>query len=388
VQLEGDLAGQLLALGQLVEAGVEDLRAGGERAPERLLLAGDDGQHQLVVVADDRVGVAHDLDRALDHGRQHRPLDAQQVGEADGAADDAPQHVAAVLVGGDDPVGHEERHRAGVVGDEPQGDVAQLGPAEALAGDRLGLVHQDRQRVGGVEAGAAVEHGEHALEAGTRVDVLAGQVAQRAVGVAEVLLEHEVPDLDVAGARRRVGRAAVGAEVGAVVEEDLGRRAARPGLAHLPEVVLVEPLDALAREADGLAPDLLGLVVGHVDGDPQQVGVEPQHLGDELPGPRDGLVLEVLAEAEVPQHLEEAEVAQRPADVVEVVVLAPGAHARLGRHRPWRVVRHRLLAQEQGDEGHHPRVGEHRRAGVRRDEAGRGDDGVPAGHEEVVPRLA
>ena len=38
----------------------------------------------------------------------------------------------------------------------------------------------------------------------------------------------------------------------------------------------------------------------------------------------DGVALEIVAEAEVTQHFEEAEVAQRAADVVEVVVLAAG----------------------------------------------------------------
>ena len=78
---------------------------------------------------------------------------------------------------------------------------------------------------------------------------------------------------------------------------------------------------------------LLGLVVVLVHRDPQAVGVELQHLGVELPRPRDRLGLEVVAEAEVAEHLEEREVAVGAADVVEVVVLAAGADALL-RPRP------------------------------------------------------
>ncbi len=188
--------------------------------------------------------------------------------------------------------------------------------------------------VGRVEGGAARQHREDALEPGAGVDVLAGQVAELTVGPPEVLGEHQVPDLDVAVLGRGVGGAALGPDVGPVVPEDLGGRAARAGLAHLPEVVLVEALDARAGEADLVGPDLLGLVVAHVDGDPEAVAVEPEHLGDELPGPGDGLGLEVVAEAEVAQHLEEAEVPRRPTDGVEVVVLATGPHAALHRRRP------------------------------------------------------
>src|SRR5690606_19256142 len=165
-------------------------------------------------------------------------------------------------------------------------------------------------------------------------------------------------------------------------------RAAGPGLPHLPEVVGPYALDALAGEADAVGPDLLGLVVALVDRHPDAVGVQLEHLGDELPGPGDGVGLEVVAEAEVPQHLEEAEVARRPADGVEVVVLAPGPHAPLDRGGAPRLERDGLLPEEVGDELHHPRVGEHRGARVRRDEAGRGHDGVLPGGEEVRPGAA
>ena len=95
----------------------------------------------------------------------------------------------------------------------------------------------------------------------------------RAVGLLVELHEHEVPDLDVA-----VGlgdRAAVGTELGPEVPEDLRRRTARAGVAHAPEVVLAEALDALGGEADRVAPDLLGLVVVLVHRDPEAVGIEP-----------------------------------------------------------------------------------------------------------------
>jgi hypothetical protein len=43
-------------------------------------------------------------------------------------------------------------------------------------------------------------------------------------------------------------------------------------------------------------------------------------------------VLEIVAEREVAQHLEEGVVARRVADVFQVVVLAAGAHAFLRGH--------------------------------------------------------
>jgi hypothetical protein len=275
-----------------------------------------------------------------------------------------------------------------VVGEQAQGDVAQLAAAEALAGDRLGLLDQRRERVGRVEAVAAGHRGQDALEAGARVDVLAGQVGELAVGAAQVLGEDQVPDLDVALLGRRVGRSALGAELRPVVPEDLGAGAARARVAHLPEVVPAQALYAVAREADLVDPQALGLVVALVHGDPQAVAVELEHLGDELPGPDDRLAFEVVAEAEVAQHLEEAEVPGRAADGVEVVVLAAGPDAALDGGRPGGRPGHGLLAEEIGDERHHARVGEHGRAGVRRDQAARRDDRVLPGGEEVGPGAA
>ena len=101
------------------------------------------------------------------------------------------------------------------------------------------------------------------------------------------------------------------------------------------------------------------------------VAVEAEHLGGELPGPRDGLGLEVVAEAPVAEHLEEHEVASGAPDVVEVVVLAAGAHALLRVGRP--LERWRLVADEVRLERHHARHGE-QHGGVVRDQARRRHD--------------
>ena len=97
----------------------------------------------------------------------------------------------------------------------------------------------------------------------------------------------------------------------------------------------------------------------------------PNTLGDQLPAPRDGVGLEVVAEAEVAQHLEEDEVALGAADVVEVVVLAAGPGALLHADGP--LVGRRLVAREVRLERHHAGHREqHRR--IVRDEAGRWHD--------------
>src|SRR5262249_31892097 len=83
------------------------------------------------------------------------------------------------------------------------------------------------------------------------------------------------------------------------------------------------------------APQLVSLLVpgystlSTEDGGGQPVRRNPQGLGHEFPGVGDRVALEVVAEREVPQHLEERVVASGEADVVQVVVLSAGPHALL-----------------------------------------------------------
>jgi hypothetical protein len=135
-----------------------------------------------------------------------------------------------------------------------------------------------------------------------------GSGNQRAVGALIELHEHEVPDLDepLGTAERRTTIGAIGR---AFVPEYFRARPARTGVGHAPVVVLIEPLDALGGYADHVAPDGRGVVVADVHGDPQAVGIQPERLRDELPRVGNRPLFEVIAEAEVAEHLEERQVA-------------------------------------------------------------------------------
>src|SRR5690606_35535781 len=133
-----------------------------------------------------------------------------------------------------------------------------------------------------------------------------GQQGARDVGRLLELNEHQVPNLDPAVAIRvrRAGRAA--GDLVAVVEEDLGARAARAGVAHRPEIVRAgDAGDAALGQTRDLLPQLEGLVVVNVDGGHQPVGRDAELAGDKGPGQLDRLLLEVVAEGEIPQHFKE-----------------------------------------------------------------------------------
>ena len=144
---------------------------------------------------------------------------------------------------------------------------------------------------------------------------------------------------------------------------------------YLARAGLVADADAaLGRHADVLRPDLEGLVVLVVDRRPELVFRQLVDLGQELPREADRVALEVVAEAEVAEHLEERVVARGVADVLEVVVLAAGAHAALRGRRAH--VRPLFLAEEDVLELDHARVGEEQRRIVAGHERARGHDRV------------
>jgi hypothetical protein len=132
------------------------------------------------------------------------------------------------------------------------------------------------------------------------------------------------------------------------------------------------------RKPGDLAPVPGRLVVVVVDRDEEPVLVDPVGPGDQVPGELDRPLLEVVTEGEVPEHLEERVVPRGVADILEVVVLAAGAHAFLrGRGA---LVAARLLPGEDVLELDHARVGEHERRVVARHERRRSNDlvAVPA----------
>ncbi len=363
---------------------VEHLHAARERGTEPLLLALHDPLDRLVLLGDVGVRATHDRHGRVDERRGDEVGDAEQVGVTHRPSDDPAQHVAAFLVRGHDAVADDHRHRAAVLGEDAQADVA-IGTGEGPVGDPGDLLRGCDERphhVGVPHRLGALEDGETALEPGAGVDARGGQGHELAVGPLVELHEHEVPDLDEPVLVDR--RTTAGPVGGAEVPEDLGVRAARTGVGHAPEVgVVAQALDPLGRETDGVTPDLGRFVVVLVDRDPEAVGVETEDRGDELPRPRDRFGLEVVAEAEVAEHLEEGEVPVGATHLVEVVVLSAGPDALLDRHRP--PVGRGLVTHEVGLEGNHPGVGE-QQAGVDGDDTRRRHDGVALLREEVEER--
>jgi hypothetical protein len=105
------------------------------------------------------------------------------------------------------------------------------------------------------------------------------------------------------------------------------------------------------------------------------VPVELQLLGEKLPRKTNRVLLEVVTEREVAEHLEERLVPRGVADLLEIVVLSSGSNAFLGRSRatPERRI---LLTKKNALELHHSGVGEEQRRIVSGNERARRADDV------------
>ena len=306
------------------------------------------------------------------------------------AADEPPQHVAASFVRRRDPVGDEERRGARMLGDHAHRNVARGVVAVLRPGERLDLPHERLEQIGLERVRDALEDLRRPLETGPGVDVPLREGHERAVGLAVVGLEHEVPDLEVPAALL-AGIALVRwhARLRAAIDEDLTARPAEAGRARRPEVRVVALREVAEtehllwrKERQLLRPDVEGLVVVEVHRRDEGLRIDLELAGEELPPPGDRFLLPVIPDPEVPEHLEEGVVERVEPDDVEV----RGAEALLHRDEPLR--RRLLLPDEVRDDRLHPCAREQDARVVLQDERRAGQAVMPLLLEELDEALA
>ncbi len=323
------------------EDGVADQPLTGIERPRELLLFTLDGREDLgSTLGEMRVGIRHDVDHDLGRLGHERLAATQQATVANGPAEDAAEDVAPPLVAGEDVVRDEEGDGPRVIGDDLVAEPLGLEVLRIVAEQLTHAVMDRREQVRVVVRGDLLEDARQALQAHAGVDARCGERRQAPVRMEFELHEHEVPDLEPAWAGLAVVRDAVRslAERRAPVEVDLRARAARARVRHPPPVLLVPrgkvaPANqTLGWQPDLVAPDAEGHIVRGVRRRGQSLAGDAEVARQEIPGPEDGIALEVVAEAPVPEHLEQGVMARCPADFLEVIVLARDAQATLVVH--------------------------------------------------------
>ncbi len=118
-----------------------------------------------------------------------------------------------------------------------------------------------------------------------------------------------------------------------------------------------------------------------IDRDEQPILRQGELLGNQPPGEFDRERLEIIAEREIAEHFKKRMVPRRIADIVEIIVLAAGAHAFLGAGGAH--IGSFFEAGEKVLELHHPGVGEHQGRIVARNERRRRHDLVAVLLEKI-----
>ena len=195
------------------------------------------------------------------------------------------------------------------------------------------------EHVGIVVRGLALQSHTKAFETHTRIDYPGRQRLERTVGLAVVLHEHEVPDLNylrvaLVHEREAIDLGPLG--IATQVDMNFGAGTAGTRIAHFPEVVVTVTVDNVLLGQMSL-PVRGSLVValepfGSIALEHrsiQAVGIDFEHIDQIFPGPVDGLFLEVVAKRPVAQHLEHGMVIGIETHLFQIVVLAAHAQALL-----------------------------------------------------------
>ncbi|KPZ00585.1 Uncharacterized protein ALO94_02664 [Pseudomonas syringae pv. spinaceae] len=337
IQLEHDFAGNhgAFELGQIL---LDDLQALFQGLGELLFFASEDALDVRLLLHQFRECRTHLGDQRGDDLVEEAALGTELVTVTAGATNDAAQHIATAFAGRQYAIGDQEAARTNVVSHDFQRSLVVVAATDGIG--RCGK--QALKQVDFVVGMHVLQNGTDPLKTHAGIDRRRWQRVQHAISGTVELHKNVVPDFNVTVAVLfwRAWRATP--DVRAVVEENLAARATRAGVAHGPEVVggvrrafvVTDANHAFGRDADLFGPDIVGFVVGRVDGDPEFFlgQVQPLLGSQEGPGVGNGITLEIVTKAEVTQHFEKSVVTSGIADVFQVVVLATGTHAFLTGH--------------------------------------------------------
>ena len=265
-----------------------------------------------------------------------------------------------------------------MLGNHPDSEIGFGFRAVLHASQVAHCIHDGAEKVGFVDVGLALQDGGGAFQPQPGINAGRRQWSAAAGRILVELHEHQVPQFDepftvaVRMAAAELGFRATGSFTAEQRGEFIGRRhlvslgmladallgaavvmqlGAGPGGAFQPgrppPVILVTvAVDALRRHTDVVAPQLVGLIVVKVNRHVEAVGFQAEQIGAQFPGEGHCILLEIVSDAEVAQHLKESEVLV-VADLVDV----GGAEGFLAAGEA--TARRGLLAHEEGFEGHH-----------------------------------
>ena len=201
------------------------------------------------------IGVAHFADQCRQElVHESFALSQESIGITHGAAQDAADDVAGLGVRGQLSVSNRKCNGAQVVCNDAHGHVRLFLLAILESAQFADAADDGLEHVSIVVRVLALHHTDQALKSHAGIDDLVGERFQRTVGLAIVLHENEVPNLNHL---RVVLVHQFGTAHGcffllaASIDMDFGARTAGTRIAHLPEVVVLVAIDDMVLGEEG-----------------------------------------------------------------------------------------------------------------------------------------
>ena len=234
----------------------------------------------------------------------------------------------------------------------------------------------------------ALDDARDALEAHAGVNVLCGQWGKRAVGIRVELNENQIPNFNTSRVAF-VDQRTFSVTIWSQINVNFRARSARTGLSHHPKIILLAAIDDVnfrvqSRRGKLRRPKIVCLLiklarialffVRTVNRRVKTIFWKLPNFRDQFPRPINRLFFEIIAEAPIPEHLEERVMVRIEPDIFEVVVLAAGANALLRVRRAGGFSRNRsgpfvhvwsAFVQKNRHELVHARVGEEQAGRIR-----------------------
>ncbi|MBA7467068.1 hypothetical protein ES707_02264 [subsurface metagenome] len=198
-----------------------------------------------------------------------------------------------------------------MLGDDPHTVIVIIIKTIFLPRQLRYKLYQWSKEVGLIDRGLALYHSGRSLQAHTGINTRLGQQGALAFFVLVILDKHQVPDFRKAaafavGGTRRLPAAKLRAKV--IVYFAAGPTG--PGITgRTPEVILfAKPQYPIFRYTQ-LPPDMERFVVIKENSYPQALRWQFQALNNKLQSQANGLLFEVITDAEIAQHLKKGKVA-------------------------------------------------------------------------------
>ena len=269
-------------------------------------------------------GILVDFINSIYSTLQELVLDAQHTAMTNSTAENTAQYIASALIGRKNAIHNHNSHGTGMVRNNLQGNISLLAGTISHTRNLGSVLNNREQQISLKVVPYSLNHRSNTLQSHTSINILVLQIVVLAIFSSIILGKYIVPDFQIAVAvtAYTAGRAAAASFL-TQINENLSIRTAWTR-ADFPEVI-IQLYQMIWIKARLCLPESLCLSILWINRSPQLILWQFQHLSQELPGPRNSFLLEIITKGEIAQHLKISLMAGSTAHILNIT----GTHTTL-----------------------------------------------------------